>query len=173
MIDFLQGKWLKHPLHPALVHIPTSLWPAALVFDLLSRARGGGNIFVQLSFYSVLFGVLVALLAIPTGYADWTDIRREKPAWKIGLYHLGLNVVVWILSVVNLGLRLDSYRNAESVPIALLGLSALVTVLLSISGYLGGRMIYAYGINVARISKKKWRKIAQQGGAAVPPQKGE
>jgi hypothetical protein len=33
-------------------------------------------------------------------------------------------------------------------------------------------MIYDYGINVARLSKKKWRKIAQKGGAAVPPKKG-
>ena len=28
--DLLQGKWLGHPLHPALVHVPTGLWPAAL-----------------------------------------------------------------------------------------------------------------------------------------------
>lgn len=36
--DFLQGKWLGHPLHPLLVHLPTALWPAALVFDILSIA---------------------------------------------------------------------------------------------------------------------------------------
>jgi hypothetical protein len=34
-------------------------------------------------------------------------------------------------------------------------------------------MIYAYGINVARLSKEKWRKIALDGGAVVPPEKGE
>ena len=84
MIDFLQGKWLKHPLHPALVHIPAALWPAAFAFDLLSQFRTY-NAFVQLSFYGILLGLLVALLAIPTGYADWTDIRPEKPAWKLGL----------------------------------------------------------------------------------------
>ena len=55
-------------------------------------------------------------------------------------------------------------------PGRLVGLSAFATLLLLISGYLGGRMIYAYGINVARLSKKKWRKIAQEGGAAVPPE---
>jgi hypothetical protein len=54
-----------------------------------------------------------------------------------------------------------------------IALSALATLLLLGSGYLGGRMIYAYGISVARLSKKKWRKIAQAGGAVVPPQEGE
>jgi hypothetical protein len=48
----------------------------------------------------------------------------------------------------------------------------VATLLLLISGYLGGRMIYAYGINVARLSKTKWRKIAKEGGAVVPPENG-
>jgi uncharacterized membrane protein len=33
--SFLQGKWLGHPLHPALVHIPVGAWTAALIFDLI------------------------------------------------------------------------------------------------------------------------------------------
>jgi len=172
MIDFLQGKWLKHPLHPALVHIPTALWPTAFVFDLLSQFNAE-NTFVQLAFYAILLGLLAALAAIPTGYADWTDIRREKPAWKLGLVHMILNLAVSTLWAVNLWLRVGSFQTATSVPPGLLGLSALATLLLLVSSYLGGRMIYAYGISVARLSKKKWRKIAQDGGAAVPPLEGE
>jgi uncharacterized membrane protein len=171
MIDFLQGKWLRHPLHPALVHIPTALWPIAWIFDLFSQFRAD-NVFVQLAFYAGLLAWVVALLAIPTGFADWTDIGREKPAWKLGLYHLILNVVVSILWAVNLWLRRESFQTDTSVPPGLVWLSTFATVLLLISGYLGGRMIYAYGISVARLSKKKWRKIAQKGGSAVPPKRG-
>lgn len=172
MIDFLQGKWLKHPLHPALVHVPTALWPIAWIFDLFSQFKAD-NALVQLAFYAGSLGLIVALLAVPTGFADWTDIRREKPAWKLGLYHMSLNIVVSILWIINLGLRVGSFQTDTSVPPALLGLSTLATLLLLISGYLGGRMIYAYGISVARLSKKKWRRIAQEGGAAVPPEDGE
>lgn len=172
MIDFLQGKWLKHPLHPALAHIPTALWHSAFAFDLLSQFRPD-NAFVQLAFYAITLGLLVALLAIPTGYADWTDIRPEKPAWKLGLYHMILNVIISVLWGLNLFLRIESFQAETTVPLGLLGLSALATVLLLMSGYLGGRMIYAYGISVARLSKEKWRKIAQDGGAAVPPESGE
>jgi uncharacterized membrane protein len=172
MIDFLQGKWLKHPLHPALVHIPTALWPIAWIFDLFSQFRAD-NVFVQVAFYAGLLGLVVALFAIPTGFADWTDIRPEKPAWKLGLYHMGLNVVVSILWAINLWLRRESLQTDTSVPAGLFMLSTSATLLLLISGYLGGRMIYAYGISVARLSKKKWRKIAEQGGAVVPPEEGE
>ena len=172
MIEFLQGKWLKHPLHPALVHVPTALWPAAFALDLLSQLRAD-NALVQLSFYSIFLGLLAALLAIPTGFADWTDIRREKPAWKLGLYHMILNVIITLLWGVNLILRVPTFQSDEVVSVGLIWLSGLATLLLLVSGYLGGRMIYAYGINVARLSKKKWRKIAQAAGAAVPPKKGK
>jgi hypothetical protein len=36
-----------------------------------------------------------------------------------------------------------------------------------VSGYLGGRMVYAYGISIARQSKKEWRERAEKGGARV------
>ena len=169
MIEFLQGKWLKHPLHPALVHIPTALWPAAFVFDLISQSRNE-NIFVQLAFYAIAVGLIIAVLAIPTGFADWTDIKPDKPAWKLGLYHMIINLGVTVLWGINLWLRLPTFQSATAVPGGLIAISTLATFLLLISGYLGGRMIYAYGINVARLSKKKWREIAIEGGAAVPPE---
>ena len=143
----------------------------AWIFDLFSQLRAD-NVFVQLAFYAGALALLVALLAIPTGIADWTDIGREKPAWKLGLYHMILNAVVSILWAINLWLRRESFQTNTSVPPGLVWLSTLATVLLLTSGYLGGRMIYDYGISVARLSKKKWRKIAQKGGAAVPPKKG-
>jgi uncharacterized membrane protein len=139
---------------------------------LFSQFRAD-NVFGALAFYAGVLGLLVALFALPTGFADWTDIGREKPAWKLGLYHMGINIVVTILWAINLWLRMGSFQIDTSVPLGLLGLSTLATLLLLISGYLGGRMIYEYGISVARLSKTKWRKIAQAGGAAVPPKEGE
>ena len=168
--DFLKGKWLGHPLHPIFVHVPMAMWPSALVFDLLSRWNVGGNAMVRLSFYAILFGLAASLLAVPTGLVDWTGIKKEKPAWKIGLYHMMLNLVVAVLFAVNLGLRVPTLREATTVAGTPLALSAMGTGLLICSAYLGGLMTYGYGISVARLSKRKWRKIAQAGGANLPPE---
>jgi uncharacterized membrane protein len=109
------------------------------------------------------------LLAVPAGLADWSDIKRDKPAWKIGLYHLILNLVVVALWAVNFGLRWwGPTLAAAAVPAIPLTLSVVGTLLLFISGYLGGKMTYDYGINVARTSKQKWRRIAEAGGAKLP-----
>ena len=170
LLDFLKGKWLGHPLHPILVHVPMAMWPGALIFDLLSKWQIGGNAMVRLSFYAIVFGLLASLLAIPAGVMDWSGIKKEKPAWKIGLYHMILNLLVALLFAINLGLRVQTFREATTVAGVPLLLSILGTALLIGSAYLGGMMTYTYGISVARMSKDKWRKIAEAGGANLPPE---
>ncbi len=170
LINFLKGKWLKHPLHPLLAHIPVAAWPGALLFDALSQGRIGGNAMVRLSFFSIAFGLAVTLLAVPTGLVDWMGIKKEKPAWKLGLYHMSLNLLVALLFAVNLGLRVGTFQRAETVQAVPLIFSAVGTVLLFISAYLGGLMVYDQGIAVARQSKKKWRRLAEISGANLPAQ---
>ena len=170
MKEFLQGKWLKHPLHPILAHLPTSLWPVALVFDVLSLLGIGGNAGVQAAFYAILFGVGAALLAIPAGLADWSEIKREKPAWRLGLYHMIINIAATTLWLLNLVLRWVDVGRVTEVGVFPLVLSVVGVGMIAVSGYLGGRMVYDYGIAIGRQSKKKWRKIAEDGKAAVPSQ---
>jgi len=169
-LDLLKGKWLKHPLHPIVVHVPMAMWPSALIFDLLSQWQIGGNAMVRLSFYAIIFGLVASLLAVPTGVLDWSGIKKEKPAWKIGLYHMMLNLIAVLLFAINFGLRMQDFREATTVARIPLGLSFIGTGLLIGSAYLGGRMVYTYGISVARMSKAKWRKIAEAGGASLPPE---
>jgi uncharacterized membrane protein len=166
--DLLQGKWLKHPLHPVIVHMPTGLWPSALVFDFFSIFGIGGNALVRTSFYAISFGLLATVLAVPTGLADWWDIKRDRPAWKLGLYHMILNLIVSLLWAINLALRLRAGMDLSRVPVFPFTLSILSTLLLFVSGYLGGRMVYDYGISVARLSKEKFRQAAHSGDARVP-----
>src|SRR5437660_3818545 len=142
LLNFLKGTWLGHPLHPILVHVPMTMWPGALIFDLLSQWQIGGNAMVRVSFYAIVFGLAASLLAVPTGLVDWSGIKKEKPAWKIGLYHMILNLVVVLLFAINLGLRLQNFRDATIIAGAPLILSISGTAVLMVSAYLGGRMTY-------------------------------
>jgi len=110
------------------------------------------------------------LLAVPTGVVDWAGVKKQNPAWKIGLYHMILNLVVVVLFAINLGLRMHTFRDATRVQGPPLALSIIGTVLLIGSAYLGGMMVYDYGISVARMSRKKWRGIAEAGSANLPPE---
>jgi uncharacterized membrane protein len=165
---FLQGKWLGHPLHPALVHLPTALWPAALFFDLLSRTALGGTVPFQISYYAIFTGVVVALVAALAGLADWADIKPDRPAKKIGLVHMVLNLTVAALFILNLYLRARLPATTDAVPLSLLALTLLADLILLVSGYLGGRMVFDHGISVARHSKDRLRRRAEAAGANLP-----
>jgi uncharacterized membrane protein len=166
----LQGEWLNHPLHPALVHIPVSMWIASVVFDLLGLAGIADQaVMARLAFYAILLGLVVVLVAIPTGIADWFGIRKEKPAWTLGIFHMALNWIASLAFSVSLGMRSrqDSSIDSLAVILSLVGVGILL-----VSAYLGGRMTYAYGISVARHSKKRWQRIAEAGKAHISASEG-
>jgi uncharacterized membrane protein len=165
--SFLQGKWVKHPLHPAIVHIPVSMWIISLVFDFLALTGSETELLSRLSVYALSFGLVVALFAIPTGIADWWSIGKEHPAWKLGVFHMAMNWIASLAFGVSLGVRLASGTTTSASPLALV-LSIVGVGFLLVGVYLGGRMAYEYGISVARNSKDRWRKIAQEGRARVP-----
>lgn len=167
MIEFLQGKWMKHPLHPAIVHIPVSMWVGSFLFDLIALTGVAPDILSRLSTYALGFGLLVALVAIPTGIADWWGIGKDKPAWQLGILHMAFNWVASLAFGLSLGIRLGN--NISSPPETLPLLLSLAGVgFISAGAYLGGRMAYDFGTSIARNSKEKWREIAVEGKAQVP-----
>ena len=166
--EFLQGKWLGHPLHPALVHVPTGLFPAALLFDLIGWAGGDADVLGRCAFWSIAIGIIVALIAAPTGLADWWDIKSGKPAHRLGLIHASINVVVLALMSTSLYMRWRAGESKASPPTMAFVTNILGNVMLAISAYLGGRMVFDRGVGVARLSKKTWEKIARAGRARLP-----
>lgn len=167
----LQGKWLGHPLHPAVVHIPVGAWFMAAILDAVSYHRDMIPAVPLLSLYCVATGLVFVLIAVPTGIAEWSPIKKEKPAWKIGLYHLSLNMLATLVWAVNLGLRWKPADSDQPVTTAVLVTSITGAVLVVVSGYLGALMVFDQGTSVGRQSKKKWRARAERAGSRVPESK--
>lgn len=171
LVDFLQGKWLGHPLHPAIVHVPVGGWLVACVVDVIAWAGTGSEALGRLAIWCVGVGLAGALIAMPPGVADWSAIKKEKPAWKLGLYHMLLNLLATLAWAVNLGLRVSADTPPGIVGLPVLMSSLIGTALLLAGAYLGSLMVFDHGIGVARTSKKTWRRIAVRAGARVPEEK--
>src|SRR5205809_3341540 len=114
--DFLEGKPLRHPLHPMLVHFPIGLFLLSLLLDLASLAFPSIPNLVRDSFYAMLLGVITALVAAVPGFVDYTDIRSDHPAKRTATAHLTLNLIVVALYGINLGVR-SSMRAASKIPL--------------------------------------------------------
>lgn len=168
---FLQGKWLRHSLHSIVVTFPLGLWTMSLLFDLWNRVQEGSAALMLASFWAIAGGVAGVLLAVPTGVADWLDVKRGKPAWKIGLIHAGVNVLAAAVFLLNLILRARLPDETVLVPGWAIALSAGGVLLVVGGAYLGGRMVYQHGVGVARFSKHSLREAAEAAGSRVPPEK--
>lgn len=170
-VEFLQGKWLGHPLHPALVHIPVGAWIMAGAVDVAMWTGLAGDWARLLALWCVGAGLAGAVLAVPPGVADWSLIKKEKPAWKMTLYHLGLSLLAAIVWAVNFGLRFESRDELPLVSGPVLLTSFIGVVLLLGGAYVGKLIVFTQGIGVARESKKKWRILAARSGANLPQEK--
>lgn len=137
-----------HPLHPALVAVPIGAWVASLVFDVASRFVAEPGFLARGSTWLVAIGVLGALAAAMVGFLDLFAIPTGTPAFRLGLTHMGLNLLVVIAYAVDFWLRLRT-EGAGAVGIGLIVLSAVALAVLTVSGYLGGKLAYRYGVRVA------------------------
>src|SRR5437763_5756144 len=147
--DFLEGKPLQHPIHPMLVHFPIGLFFLSLLLDIASFVFPNVPNLVLASFYSISLGLVTALLAAVPGFADYTDIRRDHPAKRTATAHMILNLIVVALYAINLAVRFSADVDLRVHPLAFV-LSLVGVALLSVSGYLGGRLVYDNGIGVGR-----------------------
>jgi nitrite reductase/ring-hydroxylating ferredoxin subunit/uncharacterized membrane protein len=145
----LEGKWLGHPLHSYIVHLPVGLYLISLLLDVVSYLVPDGNPFVRGAFYAMVFATLAALVALVPGLMDWVEIRDDNPAKQIGIYHMVLNFVVIAVYAVNISTRWHSEYVGRTPPLWL-GMSVVGVVVLMASGYLGGLMVFSHGIGVGR-----------------------
>jgi uncharacterized membrane protein len=136
-----------HPFHPILVTVPIGAWVASLVFDLASRLGGQPDVFAAGSRWLVGLGVVGALAAAMFGLLDLFAIPTGTRAFRTGLLHMTLNLVVVALFATSFLLR--GGKGQDGVAVGLIALSVVALALLAVSGWLGGQLAYRYGVRVA------------------------
>jgi len=153
--ELLAGRLFGHPLHPILVHFPAALFPTSLLFDLLSLYRTSGDpTFVKVAFYTMVIGEVAAGAAAVTGAIDYfTKVLPGTAAFRVGTLHALLNVAILLLYGFNLGLRLGPTLEVSRMPVSPLLLSVAGVAALTASNYLGGRLVYHYGVGVRLTSQ--------------------
>ena len=138
-----------HPFHPILVTVPIGAWVASMGFDLAARVSDEPEVFAKGSYWLIAFGLLGAAGAAFFGVLDLLTIPRNTKAFQTGVRHLLLNSAAVSLYGLNLVIRNGRLDKAGAVPVALIGLSAVALLLLGLSGWLGGKLSYHFGVRVA------------------------
>ena len=148
-----------HPIHPMIIPFPIALWVFSLIADIIYVWRGNPVWRDWIAFYALLGGIIGAAVAAVPGLIDWLSLT-DKAVVKIANWHARLNVIALIVFAVSFYLRTTSgaslISGSYTIPVAL---SVLGVILITISGWLGGEMVFKHGVAVSS-------------GAAAAPENG-
>ena len=139
----------RHPIHPMLVPLAIGLWVFSLVSDLIYRFGWGSEAWDAMAFYTLAGGIVGALLAAVPGFIDLLALPPGKVK-KVAVAHMAVNLGAVVVFAVNFGLRLNAAPGA-AVPILL---SVVGVALITVSGWLGGELVYVHGVGVARAADR-------------------
>ncbi|MQA93868.1 MAG: DUF2231 domain-containing protein [Streptosporangiales bacterium] len=138
-----------HPFHPILVTVPIGAWVGSLVFDVASHTVDQPAFLAQGAMWLIAIGVIGALAAAMVGFLDLFVIPSGTRAFAVALTHMTLNLLVTVAYVGGFLWRQAGGAAQDAVPAGQLALSVVSLAVLGVSGYLGGKLAYAYGVRVA------------------------
>jgi nitrite reductase/ring-hydroxylating ferredoxin subunit/uncharacterized membrane protein len=151
------GRWVGHPLHPALSDLPIGLWAGVMVLDATDRdpaPRRGIDAAGMLS----AAGILAAAATSLTGLTDWTVSDDQDR--RVGLFHGLLNTVALGLQGASLGARVAGHRGTART------LAAAGFAVTAAAGYLGGHLVFTKGVMVSRVAwatgPRRWTRVLQE-----------
>jgi uncharacterized membrane protein len=135
-----------HPFHPMLVTVPIGAWMCSLVFDVASRVVQQGSALATGARWLIAIGVLSALAAAAVGFLDFFTIPSGTRAHRVALTHMALNLAITVAFALNFWWRVGGHGPTPAGPLVL---SVVSLAALGVSGALGGKLAYHYGVRVA------------------------
>ena len=133
-----------HPLHAMLVPIPITCFIGTFLTDL-AYWQTANMMWADISSWLLTVGLIVSLIVVILGLIDFfgdRGIRELNAAWIHGLG----NALALILSIFNVFIHSrDAYTSV--VPTGLV-LSGIVVLILIVTSWYGGSMVFRHGVGV-------------------------
>lgn len=131
-----------HPVHAMLVPFPIVCWIGALVTDIV-YTQSTNIMWSTFSAWLLTVGLVFGGLAALFGLIDFFGDGRIR-ALGVAIAHMVINLTVWVIELFNAFVH--SRDGWTSVVPTGLTLSIIGVLLLAVSGWLGGSLVYRHGV---------------------------
>ena len=153
------------PMHPIFVHFTIALTSASLVFDALgfffnraSLTAAGG--------WTLVGSALMTLATLSTGLTSAARAPVEEGEARSFLRaHMALGFIFYGLLVAIFFWRISLWQSGQGVTWLYLAALAFVSLVMTVQGYLGGELVYRYGIEV----EQAYRELPEREAETTPP----
>jgi uncharacterized membrane protein len=138
-----------HPLHPPLTDATIGTYTFATIASVLSELGVAEHGLAQAWWLALVVGLVVTVPTALSGLADWLLITRGSDLWKTATLHLTAMVTATVFFLLAAVFGHGSYTEHDiSTGPFLLTLVGLV--LLTTGGWLGGSIVFRYGMRVEK-----------------------
>jgi uncharacterized membrane protein len=153
------------PTHPIFVHFTIALTTSSFVFDALgffvskaSLTAAGG--------WTLIGAAVMTLMTISTGLTSSSRAPVEEGEARSFLRaHMALGLIFYALLVAITFWRVSLWQNGRGVSWLYLASLAFVALVMTVQGYLGGELVYRYGLEV----EQAHRELPERDANSAPP----
>lgn len=154
------------PVHPIFVHFTIALTASSLIFDALgfflqraSLAAAGG--------WTLVGSAIMTLMTLSTGLTSSTRAPVEEGEARSFLRaHMALGLIFYGLLVGVTLWRLSLWQDGAGVTWMYLVAMAVVSLVMIVQGYLGGELVYRYGVEV----EQSYRELPEREAESARPE---
>jgi uncharacterized membrane protein len=127
-----------------MVALPIGLFVWAFVADIVYVLSDENQTWYDISFWSGVAAIVTALAAAVPGFGDYLTLAVQSDSKFIATAHMILNLATVALFAVAAGLQVDDGALRGDMLIAVVVLHGIGIAMLSVSGALGGEMVYRH-----------------------------
>ncbi len=156
---------MNAPMHPIFVHFTIALTASSLAFDALGFFLGVASL-TATGGWTLVSAAVMTLMTISTGLTSSTRAPVEEGEARSFLRaHMALGLIFYgVLLAITLW-RLSLWQQGLNVSWLYLAAMAVVLLVMTMQGYLGGELVYRYGVEV----EQAHRELPEREANSTPP----
>jgi uncharacterized membrane protein len=142
------------PMHPIFVHFTMALTSASLAFEALGFLLNKTSL-IAAGGWTLVGAAVMTLMTISTGLSSSTRAPIEEGEARSFLRaHMALGLIFYGLLVAITFWRLSLWQAGRGVSWLYLASLAIVSLVMTMQGYLGGELVYRYGVEVEQAHRE-------------------
>ena len=136
-----------HPLHPPLTDATIGMFVLATGLGVIGKAGAVTEQAGPAMWLALIGGLIVAAPTAATGMADWLVLRWGSGRWRTATWHMTAMVSAVALFALAAWQQHAGYRHGDVTTSGLI-LAVAGFVVLTVGGWLGGRLVFVLGTRV-------------------------
>lgn len=147
------------PIHPAFIHFPIALIIVSFILDLCGYVFRNSSL-RSAGWWTLFAAGAFAIVTALTGFWDMQHVPMDDVDATYVDFHMWVGVALLFSAVILVVWRGMLFSRREVVTFAYLTASTLVVALVLFQGWIGGELVYSYGVGVAPAGQSK-EKVAK------------